>query len=188
MDDRMAYALRESFPINVEFLAPYPDFLAFLFVLLVAAFLSVGVKESSWLNIVFTTVNMATILIMIVAGAIRCKSALIYVHWIKNTILFNVLADPANWRIEKDQIPEGVNGGEGGFMPFGIAGVMAGAAKCFYGFVGFDCIATTGEEAKNPQRNIPIAIVLSLLIIFLAYLGVSTVLTMMWPYYLMVNK
>lgn len=73
MGDRMAYALRESFPINIDFLAPYPDFLAFLFVLLVAAFLSVGVKESSWLNIVFTTVNMLTILVMIVAGAIRCK-------------------------------------------------------------------------------------------------------------------
>lgn len=93
-------------------------------------------------------------------------------------------ADVQNWFIPKESIPSSVqNAGNGGFLPFGLSGVMAGAAKCFYGFVGFDTVATTGEEAKNPQRNIPLAIVISLFVVLLSYFGISTVLTMMWPYY-----
>lgn len=69
-------------------------------------------------------------------------------------------------------------------MPYGVGGVTAGAAKVFYGFLGFDCVAATGEEAINPRRNIPLAIVLSLVLILCAFFGVSTVLTMMLPYYL----
>uniref|UniRef100_A0A1A9VZJ1 Cationic amino acid transporter C-terminal domain-containing protein n=1 Tax=Glossina brevipalpis TaxID=37001 RepID=A0A1A9VZJ1_9MUSC len=161
MDNKMSHYLQSSLSIKVDFLGQYPDFLAFGMVLLLTVLLSFGVKESSFLNNIFTTLNLLTISVVIIAGSIY--------------------ADPKNWSLTPEKVPGGF--GKGGFMPFGFAGVMAGAAKCFYGFVGFDCIATTGEEAINPRRNIPLAIIISLIIIFLSYFGVSTVLTMMLPYY-----
>lgn len=58
--------------------------------------------------------------------------------------LIDFLANISNWFISKSEIPSGINGGEGGFLPFGWTGVVAGAARCFYGFIGFDSIASTG--------------------------------------------
>lgn len=162
--EKMSTALKDVMGMHVDFLADYPDFLSFGMVLILAALLAYGVKESTLMNNIFTGVNLCVIGIVLVAGGINC--------------------DPANWQIRPEDIPPHIDGGAGGFAPYGFAGIMAGAAKCFYGFVGFDCIATTGEEAKNPSRNIPLAIVISLIIIFLAYFGISTVLTMALPYYL----
>ena len=83
-------------------------------------------------------------------------------------------ANTENWNLSKptiedvyglnntDHVKEDFNYGEGGYFPYGISGTLAGAATCFYGFVGFDAVATSGEEAINPQRSIPFAIVLSL--------------------------
>lgn len=120
------------------------------------------------MNNIFTATNIAIVLFVTIAGALN--------------------ADVANWQVDpatlNSTITEGLNIGEGGFFPFGVEGMLKGAATCFFGFVGFDCIATTGEEVKSPQKAIPRAIIFSLIIIFLSYFGVSTVLTLMWPYYL----
>ncbi|MFM7702277.1 MAG: amino acid permease, partial [Alphaproteobacteria bacterium] len=62
------------------------------------------------------------------------------------------------------------------FMPFGFAGVLAGSAAIFYAYIGFDAVATTAEECKNPKRDLPIGIIFSLGVCAILYAVVALVL------------
>jgi len=86
-------------------------------------------------------------------------------------ILFIILGarhvDPANWQP---------------FLPFGVTGVMHGAAIVFFAYIGFDTVSTAAEEVKNPRRDLPISIVASLGIATVFYILVSLALTGMVSY------
>ncbi|MDP4083351.1 MAG: amino acid permease [Bacillota bacterium] len=71
------------------------------------------------------------------------------------------------------------------FMPFGFSGVTAGAATVFFAYIGFDAVSTAAEEVKNPQRNMPIGIIASLLVCTVLYIIVSAILTGIVPYKLL---
>ncbi|XP_036670592.3 cationic amino acid transporter 2 isoform X1 [Drosophila suzukii] len=157
----MSTFLGTHMPLNIDGMGAYPDLFAFVVTILFSLAIAVGAKESTRVNNVFTMLNLGVVLFVIIAGLFKVSSS--------------------NWSIPKSEVPEGY--GNGGFMPYGVSGIIKGAAVCFYGFIGFDCIATAGEEAKNPKKSIPFAVIVSLAMIFLAYFGVSTVLTMMLPYF-----
>ena len=68
------------------------------------------------------------------------------------------------------------------FLPYGWTGVMGGAAIVFYAYIGFDSVSTHAEEARNPNRDVPIGIIGSLLICTSLYVAVAIVVTGMVPY------
>uniref|UniRef100_A0A8C2ZME5 Cationic amino acid transporter C-terminal domain-containing protein n=1 Tax=Cyclopterus lumpus TaxID=8103 RepID=A0A8C2ZME5_CYCLU len=175
-DDLIGGVISEFFernvPMNLVGLAPYPDVFAAVLVLLLSGVLAFGVKESTTINKIFTLINILVLVFVAISGFIK--------------------GDLSNWRISEEALINATAEfnvyGVGGFFPYGISGTVAGAATCFYAFVGFDCIATTGEEVKDPQKSVPVGIVASLLICFLAYFAVSAALTLMMPYYLLSEK
>ncbi|KAJ8015658.1 hypothetical protein DPEC_G00028400 [Dallia pectoralis] len=177
VEQKISDFFRASMSIRVpgKILSEYPDLFALILVMLLTGLLAFGVNESAVVNKIFTGINLVVLSFVIVAGLVKGDRA----NWsltVEDFVNVTNITDPG---IIKKTF------GDGGFAPFGFNGVLSGAATCFYAFVGFDCIATTSEEAKNPMRSIPIGIVASLLICFFAYFGVSAALTLMMPYYLL---
>ncbi|VVC24804.1 Hypothetical protein CINCED_3A025062 [Cinara cedri] len=152
---------RSIYEIDLPYLSQYFDFTAMFIVFIFSVGLACGLKDSVRLNNLFTFLNCAIMVIVIVGGSFHINFK--------------------NWSLPKTSVPNWA--GKGGFWPYGLQGALKGASTCFYGYVGFDCIAASGEEVKNPQKALPLAIILSLFIVFLAYSGVSAVLTLMLPYY-----
>jgi basic amino acid/polyamine antiporter, APA family len=68
------------------------------------------------------------------------------------------------------------------FLPNGVGGMMSGAAIVFFAFIGFDAVSTTAEETRNPQRDMPIGIIASLIICTLLYVLMAAVITGMRKY------
>jgi APA family basic amino acid/polyamine antiporter len=69
------------------------------------------------------------------------------------------------------------------WAPYGLPGIMLGAAIVFFAYIGFDSISTHAEEARNPQRDVPIGILTSLLLCTVLYIAVASVITGMMPYH-----
>jgi APA family basic amino acid/polyamine antiporter len=124
------------------------------------------------------------------AFAIACLITAILVIGIKESARFNAAIVAVKVSVVLFVIALGsryINGSNWGsdwhaFAPMGFSGIGAGAAYIFFAYIGFDAVSTTAQEAKRPQRDLPIGIIVSLVICTLLYIAVAAVLTGMVPW------
>ncbi|MGB5159093.1 amino acid permease [Desulfobacterium sp. N47] len=139
--------------------------------LLIVAFLTVvliiGIRESSRFNNIMVAIKLAVVLLVIVVGAFYIDTK----NWHPYA--------PFGWTglslFGKTIL--GQTGADGAPV-----GMLAGAAIIFFAYVGFDSVSTHAEEARNPQRDVPIGLIASLTICTILYIAVAMVLTGMVPY------
>jgi APA family basic amino acid/polyamine antiporter len=126
------------------------DLPAVLVVLACTALPLAGMRTSATVNATIVIAKVFALLVLVVVGAR-------YVH-------------PQNWH---PFVPPNT----GSFRAFGWSGVLSGAGTLFFAYIGFDGVATLAEEARNPQRTLPLSLFASLLICTVLYVAVSVVIT-----------
>ena len=134
---------------------------AMLVIVGITALLVVGVRESARANAVIVAIKLVIILVFIAVAAPFVSTA----HWATS-------ANPSG-----NFIPPNTGPGQ-----FGLSGVLRGAAVVFFAYIGFDAVSTAAQEAKNPQRDMPIGILGSLALCTVLYVVVGVVLTGIVPY------
>lgn len=151
-------AKEEAARLGVEAPAFAINLPAALVVWLVTAILYRGIRESARVNNIIVLLKVAAVLFVIAVGAF-------YVH-------------TGNWHpFIPDRITDASGAGH-----YGFAGVMTAAGIIFFAFIGFDAVSTQSQEAVNPTKDIPFAIIMSLTICTLLYILVSLILTGMVKY------
>jgi APA family basic amino acid/polyamine antiporter len=128
---------------------------AVVIIALVTTLLVIGIKESANVNNVIVFVKVAVVLLFIAFAA----GSIVTANW--HPFIPPNTGDPQH---------------------FGFSGVMAGAAVVFFAYIGFDAVSTAAQEAKNPQKDMPIGIIGSLLICTVLYIVVSAIATGVVPY------
>jgi basic amino acid/polyamine antiporter, APA family len=137
------------------------NLVAFLAIAVVTTVLIIGVRESA-------NVNSAMVMIKLLVVFVFIGLATIFV-------LKHPAVAAANWH---PFVPP--NGGE--FGAFGWSGIARGAAVIFFAYIGFDAVSTSAQEAKNPQKDMPVGIIGSLIICTILYIVVAGLLTAIVPY------
>ncbi|WP_112236660.1 amino acid permease [Kribbella monticola] len=148
--------------------------LAMLLILVLATLATIGIKESLRVNLALVAVKLFVVLFVIIAGLFYIKAS--------NLTPFIPPSVPA--KSGDVTITTPLFQALFGFTPstFGVMGLVSGASLVFFAFIGFDVVATTAEEAKNPQRDLPRGIIGSLAICTVLYVAVCIVITGMVKY------
>jgi basic amino acid/polyamine antiporter, APA family len=149
------------------------DWGALLIITFVTLLLARGTKLSAKVSLVVTVIKVAVVILVVVVGAFFINLA--------NYSPFIPPAQPREGGSGAEQsLFSLLTGAEG--SSYGWYGLLAGASIVFFAFIGFDIVATTAEETKNPQRDVPRGILASLAIVTVLYVAVSVVLSGMVSY------